>query len=63
MGEGGRGTVCHTKPRWHQFISASPPGRVTFVIGIYGATARILYWAGIHGITAWILYVRGYIVI
>ena len=33
---------CQTKPRWHQFISASPPSSVTFVIGIYGVTTRAL---------------------
>ena len=58
--EGEKGLVCQTKPRWHQFISASS---VTYVTRILDAMARILYWAGIHGITAWILYVRGYIVI
>ena len=56
MGEGRKRTVCHTKPRWHQFISASPPSSVIFVIGISGVTARINYWAGILGITTGIIY-------
>ena len=42
-GRGDRGQVCQTKHRWHQFISVSWPDSVTFVIGIYSVTAKILY--------------------
>ena len=39
------GKVGRTKLRKHQFISSGclTPSSVTFVIGIYGITARILY--------------------